>query len=78
MSKAVILEPSGETDTALKFTAGLIMAVPVEAEFTNLQDPSRLRLKIKYPDQSTQVMLPKTGDLKPLELDGEGISILSI
>ncbi|KAJ8975599.1 hypothetical protein NQ317_004440 [Molorchus minor] len=58
MSSAVILEPSGQTDTSLKFTAGLIMSVPFEAELRHLLDPSRIRLKIKYPDQKTQIILP--------------------
>lgn len=70
MSSAVILEPSGQTDSTLKFTAGLVMAVPFEAELYNLSDPSRLRLKIKYPDQRTQVILPRPEHLKPLYLDG--------
>ncbi|KAF2893883.1 hypothetical protein ILUMI_12289 [Ignelater luminosus] len=69
MSSAAILEPSGQTDTTLKFTAGLIMAVPFEAELYNLSDPSRLRLKIKYPDQRTQVILPRPAHLKPLHYD---------
>lgn len=78
MSKAVILEPTGQNDSALKFTAGLVMAVPLEAELTNLADPSRLRLKVKYPDQRTQVVVPRSLDLKPLDPeaaekgDGEG------
>nr|XP_023015747.1 integrator complex subunit 4 [Leptinotarsa decemlineata] len=69
MSSAVILEPSGHTDTSLKFTAGLIMSVPFEAELRYLMDPSRIRLKIKYPDQKTQVILPRPAHLKPLYYD---------
>lgn len=70
MSSATILDPSGQTDSTLKFTAGLIMAVPFEAELNHLSDPSRLRLKIKYPDQKTQVLLPRPAHLKPLYADG--------
>lgn len=69
MSTAAILEPSGQTDTSLKFTAGLIMSVPFEAELKYLLDPSRIRLKIKYPDQRLQIVLPKPADLKPLYYD---------
>ncbi|KAG5874600.1 hypothetical protein JTB14_032997 [Gonioctena quinquepunctata] len=69
MSSAVILEPSGHTDTSLKFTAGLIMSVPFEAELHYLIDPNRVRLKIKYPDQKTQVILPRPAHLKPLYYD---------
>lgn len=71
MSKAVILEPTGQNDSALKFTAGLVMAVPLEAELTNLADPTRLRLKVKYPDQRTQVIVPRVADLKPLDPEAE-------
>ncbi|XP_050295660.1 integrator complex subunit 4 [Anthonomus grandis grandis] len=69
MSSATIIEPSGQTDTSLKFTAGLIMSVPIEAELKHLIDPSRVRLKIKYPDQKTQVVLPRPQHLKPLHYD---------
>ncbi|KAH0998728.1 hypothetical protein HUJ04_005437 [Dendroctonus ponderosae] len=69
MSSANIIEPSGQGDTSLKFTAGLIMSVPFEAELTHLLDPSRIRLKIKYPDQRTQVVVPKPTHLKPLHYD---------
>ncbi|CAH1956438.1 unnamed protein product [Acanthoscelides obtectus] len=76
MSSATILEPSGQTDTSLKFTAGLIMSVPFEAELRHLIDPARIRLKIKYPDQKTQIILPRPAHLKPLSYDdtdkGEG------
>lgn len=69
MSSATIVEPSGQTDTSLKFTAGLIMSVPFEAELRHLIDPSRIRLKVKYPDQKMQVLLPKVQHLKPLYYD---------
>ncbi|KAJ8918318.1 hypothetical protein NQ315_008011 [Exocentrus adspersus] len=69
MSSATILEPSSQTDTSLKFTAGLIMSVPFEAELRYLLDPSRIRLKVKYPDQKTQIILPRPAHLKPLYFD---------
>uniref|UniRef100_A0A1Y1KGH3 Integrator complex subunit 4 n=1 Tax=Photinus pyralis TaxID=7054 RepID=A0A1Y1KGH3_PHOPY len=71
MSSAVIIEPSNQTDSTLKFTAGLTMAVPLEAELFNLSDPSRLRLIIKYPDQRTHVILPRPAHLKPLFFDND-------
>ncbi|KAK4880692.1 hypothetical protein RN001_008838 [Aquatica leii] len=69
MSSAVIVEPNNQTDTTLKFTAGLTMAVPLEAELYNLADPSRLRIIVKYPDQRTHVVLPRPAHLKPLNFD---------
>jgi integrator complex subunit 4 len=70
MSSAEIIEPNGQTDTSLKFTAGLVMSVHFEAELRHLIDPSRIRLKVKYPDQKTQIILPRPAHLKPLHLDG--------
>ncbi|RZC34050.1 integrator complex subunit 4 [Asbolus verrucosus] len=70
MSSAEIIEPNGQTDTSLKFTAGLVMSVHFEAELKHLLDPSRIRLKVKYPDQKTQVILPRPAHLKPLYIDG--------
>ncbi|KAK9869888.1 hypothetical protein WA026_003608 [Henosepilachna vigintioctopunctata] len=72
MSTADILEPTGQTDTSLKFTAGLVMSVPFEAELKYILDPSRVRIKIKYPDQRTQVILPRPAHMKPLDLDVNG------
>ncbi|CAG9769751.1 unnamed protein product [Ceutorhynchus assimilis] len=69
MSSAQIIEPSGQADTSLKFTAGLIMSVPFEAELKYLIDPNRIRLKVKYPDQKMQVILPRPQHLKPLHYD---------
>lgn len=66
----MILEPSGQADTSLKFTAGLVMAVHLDAELRHLSDPSRVRIKIKYPDQKTQIVLPRPAHLKPLPADG--------
>ncbi|XP_072398264.1 integrator complex subunit 4 [Diabrotica undecimpunctata] len=69
MSSAIILEPTNRSDTSLKFTAGLIMSVPFEAELKHLIDPTRVRLKVKYPDQRTQIILPRPAHLKPLYYD---------
>lgn len=72
-SSAIILDPTGQNDTSLKFTAGLIMLVPFEAELNNLVDPGRIRIKVKYPDQRTQVILPRPSHMKPLYIDGQKI-----
>ncbi|XP_067013887.2 integrator complex subunit 4 isoform X2 [Anabrus simplex] len=69
MASAVITEPTGEVDAPLKFTAGLVMGVPLDAEIYNLRDTGALRLKVKYPDQQTQLMVPRRADLRPLDRD---------
>lgn len=71
VSTAEIIEPTGRTDSSLKFTAGLVMAIPFEAELRHLHDPSRLRLQVRYPDQQVQVVVPRVDDLRPIDADTE-------
>lgn len=71
MTSAIIVEPTGQTEKQHKFTAGLILAIPFEAELRHLSDRSRVRLKIKYPDQKTQIILPRPSHFKPLLFDTE-------
>jgi len=64
MCSALILEPKGEADTALTFTAGLVLGVSLDAELYNLAKASALRVKVKYPDQTTQLLVPCRSDLR--------------
>lgn len=64
MCSAQILEPKGEADTALSFTAGLVLGVLLDAELHNLAQTSVLRVKVKYPDQTTQLLVPCKSDLR--------------
>ncbi|XP_059486442.1 integrator complex subunit 4 [Neocloeon triangulifer] len=64
MCSALILEPKGEADTALTFTAGLVLGVSLDAELYNLANMSALRVKVKYPDQTTQLLMPCKSDLR--------------
>ncbi|XP_065337471.1 integrator complex subunit 4 [Cloeon dipterum] len=78
MCSALILEPKGETETALSFTANLVLGVSLDAELYNLANVSALRVMVKYPDQSSQLMMPCRSDLrlsdvvKPLESNYNG------
>ncbi|XP_076344076.1 integrator complex subunit 4 [Tachypleus tridentatus] len=65
-AKATIHEPSSESDNPLKFTAGLVLAVPLDAHIENVENFHNVRLKIKYPDQQTHVVLPRLADFRPL------------
>ncbi|XP_049803533.1 integrator complex subunit 4 [Schistocerca nitens] len=58
-------EPGGDADAPLKFTAGLVLGVPLEAELRYLQSPELLRIKVRYPDQQTHLLVPPRGDLRP-------------
>lgn len=70
MCTATILEPSelNSTENIVKVTAGLIAALPIVAEIENLQDHQKgdLRIKIKYPDQNQNVVVPRLRDLKKM------------
>lgn len=66
MCHADIMLSSASADSALKFTAGLIMGVPMDAEIYSLIDTNTLRLKVKYPDQQTQLIVPCKSDLRLL------------
>ena len=59
MASAVIYEPAGMNETPLKYAAGMVLAVPVDAELKNVVDPSRVRLAIKTADQRVQLVTPK-------------------
>ncbi|XP_075235890.1 integrator complex subunit 4 [Lycorma delicatula] len=64
MNRAVINQPAASGEVALKFTAGLVMGIPFDADIYCLQNPNMLRLRVKYPDQQTQLIVPKRADLR--------------
>jgi len=72
MCSAIINEPRPDVDTILKFTAGLVMGIPLDADILNLRDTSTVRIKLKYPDQQTVLIVPRTSDLR--HMDGESTS----
>ncbi|XP_029046253.1 integrator complex subunit 4 isoform X1 [Osmia bicornis bicornis] len=63
-SRAIIEEPRGDADAALKFTGGLLLGIPLTAKIYNLRDPSILRIKLRHPDQQVQLLLPRQSDLR--------------
>ncbi|XP_054278169.1 integrator complex subunit 4-like [Macrosteles quadrilineatus] len=69
MCHAVMSMPSASADSALKFTAGLVMGIPLDAELYSLHNTNTLRLKVKYPDQQTQLIVPRKSDLRLLNLE---------
>ena len=62
MSHAVVFEPIGNNETPLKYTAGMILAVPVDCELFNVEDPSLIRIAIQTPDQKIMLVTPKSTD----------------
>lgn len=61
---AEILEPTGESDNPLKFLAGFVLGIPLDAEINGLARPEYLRVRVKYPDQQTQLSIPQDSHLK--------------
>lgn len=62
--RAIIEEPRGDADAALKFTGGLLLGIPLTAKIQNLRDSSILRIKLRHPDQQVQLLLPRQSDLR--------------
>lgn len=73
MCRAVLSMPSASADSALKFTAGLVMGIPLDAELCSLRNTNTLRLKVKYPDQQTQLIVPRKADLRLLNPESTGL-----
>lgn len=64
MCRAVLTGPSSSPDAPIKFTAGLVMAIPIDAEIFGLQDPSSLRIRIHYPDHQIHNCVPSANHLR--------------
>ncbi|XP_050424644.1 integrator complex subunit 4 isoform X2 [Adelges cooleyi] len=73
MCKVIINRPLGGPDTTHKLSAGLILPIPLNAELYNLHEDSLsfLRLKIKYPDQQTHLIMPQKNHLRLVNLGDE-------
>lgn len=69
MLSADINEPQGDADNAYKFTAGMVIGIPLDADIRNLRDTSILRVKLKYPDQQTVLIIPRASDLRRMDGD---------
>jgi len=48
MASAAIIEPTGESDTPLKFTAGLILGIPIDCELHDLEDMRHVRIQVCF------------------------------
>uniref|UniRef100_A0A8D9FEG4 Integrator complex subunit 4 n=1 Tax=Cacopsylla melanoneura TaxID=428564 RepID=A0A8D9FEG4_9HEMI len=64
MCYAVINAPALSSDTVLKFTAGLLMGINLDADIYHLSNTQCLRIKVKYPDQQTHLIIPQASHLK--------------
>ncbi|XP_050350619.1 integrator complex subunit 4 [Nymphalis io] len=67
MCSASIIEPATDNDTVLRFCAGLITGVALEAEVVRVRDPSALRVRVAYPDTRVHALVPPRDHLRPLD-----------
>nr|XP_039261782.1 integrator complex subunit 4-like [Styela clava] len=66
-SKVVVHTPLSRTDSSISFSAGLTTALDVDATSTNIPNPLRdVRIQIKYPDSTVQMVLLKPQDIKQI------------
>ncbi len=65
MARVDVYEPQGNNETPLKYTAGMILAVPVDCELRHVNDTSLVRIAIHTPDQKIVLVTPKASDFIP-------------
>ena len=75
MARATIHEPTGGQETPLKYMAGLVLGIPMDAEVHNVVDTSALRICIFTGDQQSHLSIPRRGDLTPSP--GGGLRLLT-
>ncbi|XP_042315886.1 integrator complex subunit 4 [Sceloporus undulatus] len=64
-ASATIIEPTGESDNALRFTSGLVVALDVDATLEHVQDPQgTVKVQVLYPDGQAQIIHPKPADFR--------------
>lgn len=64
LTSATIFEPKDKSDATVKFTAGLVLALPFTAVIENVSDIRNIRVKIQYPDQQSQLIQPKLNEFR--------------
>ncbi|KAM3958267.1 integrator complex subunit 4 [Aphomia sociella] len=67
MCTATIIEPACDNDTVLRFSAGLVTSVALEAEVVRVREPAALRVRVAYPDRRHHALVPPRDHLRPLD-----------
>ncbi|GFY47093.1 integrator complex subunit 4 [Trichonephila inaurata madagascariensis] len=63
-ASAVIHEPAADSESVHKFTAGLVLGITMDAEIENVENVKNVKVKVKYPDQQVQLILPRLADFR--------------
>jgi len=75
MAKAIINEPTGGSETPMKYMAGLVLGIPMDCQVYNITDTDLLRICIFTGDQQHHLSLPRRGDL--VTSDDGGLRLLT-
>ncbi|KAF9407922.1 hypothetical protein HW555_012216 [Spodoptera exigua] len=67
MCTASILEPAADNDTVVRFSAGLVAGVALEAEVLRVRCPGQIRVRVAYPDTRVHALVPHKDHLRPLD-----------
>ncbi|CAD0195362.1 unnamed protein product [Chrysodeixis includens] len=67
MCTATIVEPAADNDTVVRFSAGLVAGVALEAEVLRVREPRALRVRVHYPDTRVHALAPHKDHLRPLD-----------
>ncbi|XP_068628937.1 integrator complex subunit 4 [Battus philenor] len=67
MCTASILEPGKDNDTVVRFSAGLVAGVALEAEVVRVREPGALRVRVAYPDRRVHALVPPRDHLRTLD-----------
>ncbi|CAH0406105.1 unnamed protein product [Chilo suppressalis] len=67
MCTASIIEPASDNDTVLRFCAGLVTSVALEAEVCRVREPNAIRVRVAYPDRRVHALRPPRDHLRPLD-----------
>ena len=65
MAKAVINEPTGGSETPMKYMAGLVLGIPMDCVLHNITNTNLIRICIFTADQQHHLSIPRRGDLVP-------------
>lgn len=66
-ASAKIAQPTQKSEAVHKLTAGLPLAICLDAYLYHIPDPSSVRIRICYPDQSVQHVVPRVNHLQRTE-----------
>ncbi|KAH9638934.1 hypothetical protein HF086_005015 [Spodoptera exigua] len=62
-----VYKPAADNDTVVRFSAGLVAGVALEAEVLRVRCPGQIRVRVAYPDTRVHALVPHKDHLRPLD-----------